>query len=96
MADTTKKTDPHRAKARELLGVIDGFEIKNFNLAVTAPKPVPKAQPTAYLDAPLLTLRELMPGSTGEGDDDELDQSFRADKVEFLVMHRKLSPEETR
>ena len=48
-----------------------------------------------YLDAPLLTLRELMPGSTGKGDDDgDLDQSFRADKIEFLVMHRPMTPAE--
>ena len=89
-----KKTDPHRAKARELLGEIDGFKVENFSSAITAPKPAPKPKPAAYLDAPLLTLRELMPGSTGESEDGELDQSFRANKVEFLVMQRKLSPEE--
>ena len=44
-----------------------------------------------------MTLRELMPGDTGEGDDDsELDQSFRADKIEFLVMQRNLAEEETK
>ena len=32
-----------------------------------------------------------MPGSTGEGKDDKLNQSFRADKIEFMVMQRELS-----
>ena len=49
-----------------------------------APKePAKPPQDPSYLDAPLLTLRELMPGLTGEDDDEtDLDQAFRADKVE--------------
>ena len=44
------------------------------------------------MEAPLLTLRELMPGSTGDDDaEGDLDQSFRADKVEFLVMVRNIT-----
>ena len=95
MAATTEKTDPHRAKARELLGDVVGFKLESFDTSITAPKPAPLPQPTPYLEAPLLTLRQLMPGFTGEDeDDDELDQTFRADKVEFLVIQRPLSPDE--
>ena len=36
-----------------------------------------------------------MPGSTGDRDNDgDLDQAFRGDKVKFLVMQRKLTPNE--
>ena len=95
VAATTAKTDPHRAKAREQLGDIDGFELENFNSSITAPKSAPPQPTTSYLNAPLLTLPQLMPGSTGKVDDnDELDQSFRADKIEFLVIQRKLLPDE--
>ena len=49
----------------------------------------------SYEDTPLLTLRELMPGATGGDDDDrELDQSFWADKIEFMVVQRNLAPPE--
>ena len=48
-----------------------------------------------YEVAPLLTLRELMPGSAaGDDDDPELDQTFRANKVEFMVVQRDLTPAE--
>ena len=48
-----------------------------------------------YMDSPLLMLRELMPGSTGGDDDDqELDQSFRSNKIEFLVVQRPLTAPE--
>ena len=94
VAATLERVDPHRAKAREVLGDVEGFELEEFSSAFAAPKHA-KVTPTSYLDAPLLTLRQLMPGSTGEGEDDgELDQAFRADKIEFLVMHRELTPNE--
>ena len=94
---TTERRDPHRAKARELLGDVDGFALESFDDEFHAPKPAPAPTPTSYLDAPLLTLRELMPGSTGQGDEDgELDLSFRADKIEFLVMQRELTANEAK
>ena len=44
------------------------------------------------MEALLLTLRQLMPGTTGyDEEDQDLDQSFRANKIEFLVVQRKLS-----
>ena len=95
VAATLQKVDPQCTKACELLGDIDRFEIESFDLEVSASAPAPQAHKTSYLDAPLLTLRELMPGSTGHGDDDgDLDQAFRGDKVKFLVMQRKLTPNE--
>ena len=58
--------------------------------------PLP-AESTNYMDAPLMTLRDLMPGDTGKKDDDpELDKSFRADKVEFMVVQRILTADEAR
>ena len=51
----------------------------------------------SYMDSPLLTLRELMPGSTGSSKDDtDLDQSFRADRIEFMVVQRDLTASEAR
>ena len=93
---TLERVDPHQAKAREVLGDVDGFELEEFRSSFTAPTHAKPAS-TSYLDAPLLTLRQLMPGSTGEGDDDgELDQAFRADKNEFLVIHRELTHNEVK
>ena len=89
-----EKVDPNRAKARAVLkeetmevesldGEWDGYK-----------KPLP-SDTQAYLDTPLLTLRQLMPGSSGgDGDDQDLDQSFRADKIEFMVVRRPLTPAE--
>ena len=95
VAATTEQEDPHRAKARELLGDIDNFELEEVDGTFSAPAQCASDVQTPYLEAPLLTLRELMPGKTGEGDEDsELDQSFRADKIEFMVMQRALSSDE--
>lgn len=58
----------------------------------TAPNQHANETKVDYLEALLLMLRELMPGSTGEGDEDsELDHSFRANKIEFLMMHRPMT-----
>ena len=96
MTATTERLDPHRAKARSLLKDVADGDVTPFEGEFTAPKNPPKLQaPASYLDAPLLTLRELMPGSTGEDEEDgELDQSFRADKIEFLVMVRNITAAE--
>ena len=76
--------DPHRAAAREALGDVDNLE-----------KEAKPQQPTNFLDAPMLTLRELMPGGTGDQDPDgDLDQAFRADRIDFIVVHRPLSANE--
>ena len=58
-------------------------------------EPLPEAQET-YMDAPLLSLRQLMPGATGGDEEDpDLDQTFRANKVEFIVAQRELCREES-
>ena len=88
--------DPNRAKAREMLQD-ENMETEALTGEFEAFKePLPEVKQT-YMEAPLLTLREFMPGSTGDDDDDhDLDQSFRADKVEFMVVHRPLSPDEAK
>ena len=96
VAATTELVDPNRAKARRIIGTDDDCEVEEVAGAFSTPTHHANEAETAYLDAPLLTLRELIPGSTGEGDDDgDLDQSFRADKIEFLVMHRPMTKTET-
>ena len=96
VAETTAKIDPHRAKARTLLKDVNDGEVTDFEVTFTGPKDPPMYEsPKPYLEAPLLTLRELMPGSTGDDEEDsELDQSFRADKIEFLVMVRNITDTE--
>ena len=94
--ETTEKVDPLRAKAKEILGNADGFVLESFDEEVKAPTSAPEpAASVPYLEAPLLTLRELMPGSTGEDTEDgELDLSFRADRIEFIVVQRELTKDE--
>ena len=90
---TTELMDPNRAKARKILKD-EEFEVEEVAGAFSAPAHHANDTRTSYLEAPLLTLRELMPGSTSEGDEGgELDQSFRADKIEFMVIQRP-TPEE--
>ena len=96
VAATTEKLDPHRARAKELLkDVEDGVTTPIDGTFSASKEPSKLAAPLAYKDAPLLTLRELMPGNTGDDDEDGvLDQSFRADKIEFLVMVRDATANE--
>ena len=97
VAETIERVDPNRAKARTILRDVKDGVVTPFEGTFVAPKDAPKPTSTSYMDAPLLTLRQLMPGFTAEDDeDDELDQSFRADKIEFLVMIRAATEEEIR
>ena len=62
VAATTQKVDPFRAKANEALKDVDNFVDEKMS---------------GQWDAPLLTLRQLIAGATGEQDDDqELDHVF--------------------
>ena len=93
VASTLEKMDPNRAKARTILKE-DDMEVEALDGEWEAYKdPLPNEALT-YAEAPLLTLRQLMPGLTAEDDAPELDQTFRADKVEFMVVQRPLSPPE--
>ena len=94
VASTLEKVDPNRAKAKEALKDED-FEVEALAGEWDGYKePLPTEQ-TSYEDAPVLTLRELMPGATG-GDEEEkdLDQSFRSNRIEFMVVQRNLTPPE--
>ena len=95
VASTLERVDSHRAKAKAVLKD-DNMEVEALTGEWDAyTEPLPDAAPTTYMEALLLTLRELMPGSTGSyGDDQELDQTFRANRIEFIMAHRKLCREE--
>ena len=93
VAATTEKIDPLRAKAREALKDVDNFEVEKVD-GQWGTDTVPHAPEINPEDAPLLTLRQLMPGSTGDEEDHELDNKFRANKIEFMVVQRTLTPNE--
>ena len=94
VASTLEKVDPNRAKARATLKE-DEMEVEALDgewSGYTEPMP---STSQSYTDAPVLTLRERVPGSTGCDDEDkELDQSFRSDKIDFIVVQRDLKPDE--
>ena len=91
VASTLEKVDPNQAKARAVLQD-ESMEIEALEGEWDGYKDHPLPQePQGYEGAPTLTL----PGTTGGDDDDrELDLSFRADRIEFIVVQRKLSPPE--
>ena len=95
VAATSEKVDPLRAKAKAALKDVDNFEVEPLNGqwgADTVPKAPAAMNPE---DAPLVTLRQLMPGSTGEQDEDqELDRAFRADRIDFILVQRPLTDTE--
>ena len=92
VASTLEKVDPNRAKAKAALSKDDHIETEAVDGEWDGYKePLPTTSQD-YTETPLLTLRELMPGATGGDDEDhQLDQSFRADRIEFIVTHRRLT-----
>ena len=60
VASTTEKLDPHRARARELLGNVDNFELEELAGNFSVPNHHANEDKVAYMEAPLLTLRELL------------------------------------
>ena len=94
VASTLEKVDPNRAKARSALKDID-MDVEALAGEWDGYKDPMPSTSQSYEEAPVLTLRELMPGSTGgDVEDRDLDLSFRADKIDFMVVHRPLSAEE--
>ena len=94
VAATTEKLDPNRAKANEALKE-DNLEVEALTGTLEGYKEALPKESDNYLDAPLLTLRELMPGATGgDAEDRDLDQSFRSNKIEFMVVQRPLNATE--
>ena len=72
------------------------FVTEELDIEVKCPtgaKPRPLAKPE---DAPMVTLRSLMPGSARSADpnDHSLNEEFRADSIEFLVVRRKAEKDE--
>ena len=95
VADTTARIDPMRARANAALKDVDKFEVEKLDGQWGADS-IPKAPEVNSDEMPMLTLRQLMPGSTGDEDEDrELDLSFRADRIEFIVVQRPLNEAET-
>ena len=94
VAATTEKVDPFRAKANAALKNVD-YEVEPLSGqwgADTVPQAPAAMNPE---DAPLLTLRQLMPGSTGSQEEDrELDNAFWADRIEFILVQRPLTSDE--
>ena len=94
VAATTEKIDPLRAKANAALKDVDNFEVEKLDGQWGADT-VPHAAAANPDEVPLMTLRQLMPGSTGDEDEDrELDTAYKADKIEFIVVQRPLTPTE--
>ena len=95
VAATTEKIDPMRAKANAALKDVDKFEVEKLS-GQWGSDTIPKA-PEDNQEIPLLTLRQLMPGATGDQDDSrELDLSFKADRIDFIVVQRPLTVNEKR
>ena len=91
VAATTERLDPLRAKARATLKDVDNFEVEKLD-GQWGTDTVPKAPAANAEDAPMLSLRQLMPGSTGDEDEDtELDIKYKADKIEFMLVQRPLT-----
>ena len=94
VAATTEKIDPLRAKANAALKDVDNFEVEKLDGQWGADT-VPHATAANPEEVPLMTLRQLMPGSTGDEDEDrELDTAYKADKIEFIVVQRPLTANE--
>ena len=97
VATTLEKVDPNRAKARAILKDEEEMEHESLDGEWDGYKEALPNDTQPYLETPLLTLRQLMPGSSGgDEEDQDLDQSFRADKIEFMVVRRPLTPDEAR
>jgi hypothetical protein len=92
--DATQAKLGKEAKPRDKPEDVEEEEL--LDVTFKAPKdPVP-CQPISKAEAPLLSLRELMPEGVQNTDmeDRTLDAKFRADKVEFLLMARAATDEE--
>ena len=94
VAATIEKIDPLCAKANAALKDVDNFEVEKLDGQWGADT-VPHAAVANQEEVPLLTLRQLMPGSTGDEDEDrDLDNAFKANKIEFIVVQRPLTTNE--
>ena len=64
VASTLEKVDPNRAKARSILKDEEPMEHESLDGEWDGYKDALPNDTQPYLDTPLLTLRELMPGSS--------------------------------
>ena len=87
------KKNPDAVKPREK---DEDFEIKDLKRKVYSASSYKQPAPKPYLEQPTISLRSLMPGDSKEADpeDRRLDMSFKAEKVEFLLVARPVTDRE--
>ena len=85
--------NPEAAKPRDKE---EDFEIKNLRRKVYTASSYKLPAPKPYIEQPTITLRSLMPGDSKDAgpDDRRLDMSFKAEKVEFLLVARPITDRE--
>ena len=87
------KKNPEATKPRDKE---EDFEIKDLRRKVYTASSYKLPAPKPYIDQPTITLRSLMPGDSKDADpeDRRLDMSFKAEKVEFLLVARPITERE--
>ena len=87
------KKNPESAKPKES---DDDFVIKDLKRKVYPASKYLLPAPRPYSEQPTITLRGLMPGDSKDADpeDRRLDMSFKAEKVEFLLVARPITERE--
>ena len=87
------KKNPDSVKKRDN---DEDFEIKDLKRKVYTASSYKLSAPKPYIEQPTITLRSLMPGNSKDADPDDrqLDMSFKAEKVEFLLVARPITARE--
>ena len=89
------KKNPEAIKKRDK---DEDFEIKDLKRKVYTASSYKLPAPKPYIEQPTITLRSLMPGDSKDADpeDRRLDMSFKAEKVEFLLVARPITDREVK
>ena len=87
------KKNPDAVKKRDN---DDDFEIKDLKQKIYTASAYNLPAPKPYIEQPTISLRSLMPGDSKDADpeDRRLDMSFKAEKVEFLLVARPITERE--
>ena len=67
------------------------FDVEQLNAKIAQPA-LPLKAPTKYEDAPVITLKDLLPA--GVKDEAKPDEIFKTGRVEFIVLEREVAAEE--